>query len=80
MEVEFVSVDHAMPQVVWSRYFLEHQGWRVSDCVAFQENKSAILLEQDGRTSSGKQTRRLNIRYFFTGHLARELYALSIVL
>ena len=30
-----------------------------------QDNKSSILLEQNGRASSGKHTRHINIRYFF---------------
>jgi hypothetical protein len=31
----------------------------------YQGNKSAILLETNGKKSSGKRTRALNIRYFF---------------
>ena len=30
----------------------------------FQDNKSAILLEKNGKKSSGKRTRAINIRYF----------------
>ena len=30
----------------------------------FQESKSVILLEKNGKKSSGKRTRALNIRYF----------------
>ena len=29
-----------------------------------QDNKSAILLEENGKRSSGKRTRAVNIRYF----------------
>ena len=31
----------------------------------YQDNKSAILLEENGKKSSSKRTRHLNIRYFF---------------
>ena len=31
----------------------------------YQDNKSAILLENNGRASSSKKTKNLNIRYFF---------------
>jgi hypothetical protein len=31
----------------------------------YQDNKSAILLETNGKKSSGKRTRALHIRYFF---------------
>ena len=30
-----------------------------------QDNKSSILLEQNGKASSSKRTRHINIRYFF---------------
>jgi hypothetical protein len=33
--------------------------------VVFQDNKSAILLEVNGKKSAGKRSRALNIRYFF---------------
>ena len=33
--------------------------------IIYQDNKSAILLERNGRRSSGKRTRALNIRYYF---------------
>ena len=31
----------------------------------YQDNKSSILLEENGRASSGKRTRHMNVRYFF---------------
>ena len=31
----------------------------------YQDNKSTILLEKNGRRSSGKRTRHINIRYYF---------------
>ena len=31
----------------------------------YQYNQSAILLEKNGRASSGRRTRHINIRYFF---------------
>ena len=31
----------------------------------FQDNKSAILLESNGKRSAGKRSRALNVKYFF---------------
>ena len=31
----------------------------------YQDNQSAILLENNGRASSSRRTKNLNIRYFF---------------
>jgi hypothetical protein len=33
--------------------------------IVYQDNKSAILLETNGKRSLVKRTRALNIRYFF---------------
>jgi hypothetical protein len=64
-EAELVGVNNVMPQVLWTRYFLEGQGYTVTDSIVNQDNQSAILLKKNGRASSGKRTRHINIRYFF---------------
>jgi hypothetical protein len=64
-EAELVGVDDSMPLVVWTRNFLMAQGFEISDNVVFQDNQSAMLLEKNGRASSGRRTRHINIRYFF---------------
>jgi hypothetical protein len=43
----------------------EAQGYKIHDNVLYQDNKSSILLETNGRGSSGKRTRHINVRYFF---------------
>jgi hypothetical protein len=45
--------------------FLNGQGYAVGPSVIYQDNKSAILLENNGKRSSGPRTRHLKIRYFF---------------
>ena len=64
-EAELVAVDDCMSLILWTRYFLEAQGYGVDDAIIYQDNKSAMLLEQNGRASSTRRTRHLNIRYFF---------------
>jgi hypothetical protein len=64
-ESELVGADDFMPAICWTRYFLAAQGYHVRDNILFQDNKSAILLEKNGRTSSGRRTKHRNIRYFF---------------
>ena len=64
-EAELVGVDDVLPQVLWTRQFLIHQGWEINDSVVYQDNKSAILLETNGMASSSKRTRHINIRFFF---------------
>ena len=64
-EAELVGVSDVMPQILWTRYFLEAQGYDVNESIVYQDNQSAMLLEKNGRGSSSKRTRHINIRYFF---------------
>jgi hypothetical protein len=52
-------------QVLWTRYFIRSQGYEGAETVVYQYNQSSILLEKNGRLSSGKRTRHINICYFF---------------
>jgi len=45
--------------------FLESQGYAVERNILYQDNEATILLETNGKWSSTKRTRVLNIRYFF---------------
>jgi hypothetical protein len=64
-EAELVGVDDALNQVLWTKLFLEDQGYPVKENILHQDNKSSILLEENGKKSSSKRTRAINIRYFF---------------
>ena len=64
-EAEVVGVDDGMPLVIWTRNFLQEQGFEVNDNIVYQDNQSAILLERNGKASSGRRTRHINIRYYF---------------
>jgi hypothetical protein len=64
-ETEIVGADDFMPATCWTRYFMEAQGYQVKDNVLFQDNKSAILLEKNGKALSSKRMKHISIRYFF---------------
>jgi hypothetical protein len=64
-ESEIVGADDFMPAICWTQYFMEAQGYQVQDNVLFQDNKSMILLEKNGKALSSKHTKHINIRYFF---------------
>lgn len=64
-EAELVAVDGVVPVALWTRHFPEAQGHNVSGTDALQDNQSAMLPEKNGRASSGRRTRHVNIRCFF---------------
>ena len=53
---ELVGVDDCMPQILWTQYFLEAQGYQIHDSVVYQDNQSAMLLAKNSQASSSKQT------------------------
>jgi hypothetical protein len=64
-ESELVRVDDVSVMILWTKLFLEEQSYDINSNILYQDNKSAILLETNGKKSSGKRMRALNIRYFF---------------
>jgi hypothetical protein len=64
-EGELVAVDDAATMILWTKLFLEAQGYDAEKNIVYQDNKSAILLDTNGKKSSEKRTRALNIGYFF---------------
>ena len=71
-EAELIGVDDLMPSVLWTRLFLEAQGYGVKENIVFQDNRSAILLEKNGKASSSKRTKHINIRYFFVTDMIKK--------
>jgi hypothetical protein len=74
-EAELVGVDDAMNFVEWIQLSVEQQIilinkdsilWKIgSNVVIEQDNTSTIQLENNGKQSSTKRTRHINIRYFY---------------
>ena len=63
-ESELVGADDMLGLLLWCRYFLEAQGFSIDSNTLFQDNKSTMLLEKNGRLSSGKRTKHIKNRYF----------------
>ena len=63
-EAELVAADDFLSKVLWVRLFMEYQGINLVRNMVGQDNKSAIILEENGRSSVGKQSRAMNVRYF----------------
>ena len=64
-ESELIGASDSVPQIVWNNYFIAAQGYQINDTILYQDNTSAIAMETNGKLSSGKRTKHINIRYFF---------------
>ena len=60
-----MGADDATTMMLWTKLFMQEQGYKIEENVLYQDKESAILLEKNGRKSMGKQSHALNVRYFF---------------
>ena len=63
-EAELVGCDDVVTRMQWAQLFIEAQGYTCKT-VLHQDNEAAMRLELNGKRSSSKRTRHLNIRYFY---------------
>ena len=81
-EAELVGVDNTMNFVVWSKVFFD---WQMQQhdkgmkskaldktSILLQGNTSAIQLERYRKRSSIKQTKHINIKYFYITYKLRD--------
>ena len=64
-EAELIVADDAMPHMLWTRYFLEAKGYGIGKNILYQDNMSAMLLEKNRKKYSTKNTKHINVRYYF---------------
>ena len=54
-----------MPQMLCTRYFLEAQVYGIDENIMYQDNMSAMLLENNSKKSSTNKKKHINVRYYF---------------
>ena len=59
------GMDDHMPGVLWKLRFLRGHGFKKNKNIVYQDNQSAILIENNGKYSRGKKIRHIDMRYFF---------------
>ena len=64
-ESELVSLDDALPLILWCLYFIEAQGYLVDKNIVYQDNMSTIRLAVNGSLSSSSLTKHIKARYYF---------------
>ena len=64
-EAELVAVDDSMTDILWTKHFLEEQGYQIKSRIVLQDNESSIRLEKNGYKSVGQRSRHIKNRYFF---------------
>ena len=71
-EAELVSVDDVVSKILWTKLFIEAQGFVINKNIIYRDNMSSMKLEANGKESSGKRTRHFNIKYFYITDLIKN--------
>jgi hypothetical protein len=66
---EMVGLDDGVSKILWSKLFIEEQGYPVKACIVYHDNTSSMKLEENGRDSCSKHTQHFNIKYFYMTNL-----------
>jgi len=69
---ELIGIDDVITKILWTRTFLQNQGFRVKHNIVFRDSTSAMKLEENGRMSAGKRTRHFDIKYFHNTDLIKR--------
>ena len=63
-EAELVALSDSTSQIIWTRNFLEEQGFTMEPAKVYQDNMSTIALVKNGKSNSDR-TRHIATRFFF---------------
>ena len=71
-ETELVAAGEVLTQAIWCKNFIEEQLNIKSKITLLQDNMSAMLLEKNGISSSGKNMRHLSIRAYWIADRVKD--------
>ena len=64
-ELELVGAGDALPAALWSKCFIEAQGYTVTQNIMYQDNHTTLRLEVNGKKIRSKCTKHIKGRCFF---------------
>ena len=64
-EDKLVVSDDAVSKSLWTKYFLGYQRYTSEENIMYQDKKSAILLEKNGKISRSKRIKYIKVRFLF---------------
>jgi hypothetical protein len=71
-EAELISMDDIISKVLWTKLFLDAQGYKIKQNIVLCDNMSTMKLETNGKASSGKRTQHSNTKLFYITDLIKK--------
>ena len=66
------GVYDVLPHILWTSHFQHAQGFTINEMMLYQDSMSSILLEKNRQHSKMKQTKHMQIWYFYISDHARD--------
>ena len=67
-ESKIVGLYNKTGDILWTRNFLEAQGYTISNNFIYQDNMSTLSLAKNGYVFSSKRSKHIKVKYFFVKH------------
>ena len=71
-KAELIEIDDKSTKVIWTKKFIEEQGFQIKLNLIYQDNQSTIKLAINGEERSGKCTRLFDNKYFYITDLIKR--------
>ena len=71
-ESKFIGLYDKVGDILWTRQFLEAQGYVIHTNIVYQDNMSTLSLAKNGYVSSSKRTKHIKAKYFFIRHFHKS--------
>ena len=65
---EIIGLYDKVGDILWTRHFLQAQGYNIETNVVYQDNMSTLSPAKNGYVSSSKRTRHIKAKHFFIHH------------
>ena len=65
IEAEIIGIDDVMPQITWTQYFLEAQGFQVNNNIVYKDNQSTMQLAKQQNQIKWKTNKTYKYKIFF---------------
>ena len=71
-ETEIIGASDYLAWLLWTKRFMEKQGYKINTTKFYQDNEKTIKMEKNGLKSCSEKSRHIDIRYFFIKDISEQ--------